>query len=526
MVRRSAPLVTGTAMTMDAKRPRSVALWLSVGMLGLMAVAGAGPSQAAARAAAATGSVSSVRVKPAGGVAVGMAAAPGTPAIGEASTASLHLTPEGDFARLAISVRTVGPVTTAAPLLQVVAVPAAGQSVDVPIPFVVTGPGAGVVQASVTAYDSVGHSIVTRSTRLWVAAGDGGVSQSTRGSLDAAVTALSSARAALPADTYAAALDRLLGGGAVVTTSATAATGPSQAQSAGGTVTISGQVRYTDSAGNTHPVRLAPVEIRDVETVGSVLVTTVNTNATGNFTATVNNDDGTGEGGRDLFLRVLAKSSGFDIQGTAGTHRIDSTVTDNVADGAALTRNLTANNVDDNNTAFSVHDALVTTVAYAASLTGAALPAIVVDFPTADETSNFGDGALHILHLDRFDWDVNLHEFGHYFMNNQGIEDNPGGNHSSSDNLSETDDRGKDAGHPAGLGRGLPHLFRHQPATDHGHGRLRHPQRGRHPLHGHRGLHPRLRPRRALRRHRPRRGQRADGAAGVVGPLRHARRHR
>ncbi len=101
----------------------------------------------------------------------------------------------------------------------------------------------------------------------------------------------------------------------------------------------------------------------------------------------------------------------------------------------------------------------VTTVAYAATLTGAALPAIAVDFPTADETSNFGDGALHILQLDRFDWDVNLHEFGHYFMSNQGIEDNPGGNHSTSDNLSETGGRGKDEGTRLSWGEGFPTYF-------------------------------------------------------------------
>ena len=88
--------------------------------------------------------------------------------------------------------------------------------------------------------------------------------------------------------------------------------------------------------GNIHPVRLAPVEIRDAESVGSVLVTTVNTSATGNYTATVNNDDGAGEGGRDLFIWVLAKSTGFDIQGSAGTQRIDSSVNNNVADSAAL----------------------------------------------------------------------------------------------------------------------------------------------------------------------------------------------
>ena len=446
-------------MRIVARRLTASKLLLSLGMLGLSGVVVAGPGPAVASPTASAVPGGDVFDKLTGGLALAMLTAPGTPTTGGQSTASLRVTPEVGVSGLTIAVTTRGPVRFDGPSSQTLLPPGAGQSSTVPIPFVVTGPGAGMVRASVSALDRAGKPLITRAVTLWLATRGSNVFQSTSGSLDAAIRSLSSARGVLPPDVYAAELDRLLGGSAAAKT-AIAPAGPAVAQSPGGTVSISGQVRYTDSAGNTHPVRLAPVEIRDAESVGSVLVTTVNTNAAGNFTATVNNDDGTpGEAGRDIFIRVLAMSSGFDIQGSTGTQRIDSSVNNDVADGAVLTVNLTANNVADNNTAFAVHDALVTTVAYAATLAGGALPSIVVDFPTPDSTSYFDGTQLHILQLDRFDWDVTLHEFGHYFMSDQNIEDNPGGNHSSSENLSETPGRNKDLGTRLAWGEGFPTYF-------------------------------------------------------------------
>jgi hypothetical protein len=52
---------------------------------------------------------------------------------------------------------------------------------------------------------------------------------------------------------------------------------------------------------------------------------------------------------------------------------------------------------------------------------------------------------------------VTNHEYGHYFMDNQNIENNPGGSHSSSENLSET--RGKDVGTRLAWGEGFPTYF-------------------------------------------------------------------
>jgi len=44
---------------------------------------------------------------------------------------------------------------------------------------------------------------------------------------------------------------------------------------------------------------------------------------------------------------------------------------------------------------------------------------------------------IHVLRLDRFDWDVSMHEFGHYVAKNLGIDRSPGGGHIAGFNLSE-----------------------------------------------------------------------------------------
>ncbi len=104
-----------------------------------------------------------------------------------------------------------------------------------------------MVRASVSALDSAGKPLITRSVTLWMATRGSNVFQSTSGSLDAAVLSLASARGVLPPDVYAAELDRLLGGRAAAKMTMAPA-GPPILMSPGGVVSVSGQVRYTDSA--------------------------------------------------------------------------------------------------------------------------------------------------------------------------------------------------------------------------------------------------------------------------------------
>lgn len=237
--------------------------------------------------------------------------------------------------------------------------------------------------------------------------------------------------------------EQVLAGGATTTNA------PGEATCPRNRICLSGTIRWTDSAGNTHPVASAPVEIRDRERAGSVRVMTVTTNANGRYQARLNNNDGDGTR-RDVFLRVRAEGPGFRI-----AQRIESTVSNNMRLGARV-KSLTANNVNDNNTAFSVQAALVRASTFVKAVNGSLFATVPVIFP--DGSGSFYDGtSLHLLRLDRWDWDVALHELGHYLADRLNIEDNPGGSHSLSDNLSTA--RGKDAGTRLAWGEGWPSFF-------------------------------------------------------------------
>ncbi|MEZ5380931.1 MAG: S-layer homology domain-containing protein [Microthrixaceae bacterium] len=222
-------------------------------------------------------------------------------------------------------------------------------------------------------------------------------------------------------------------------------------------VCISGTVQWTDSAGGKHPVPFAPVQIRDDEQpptgTPSELVTTVTTALDGTYSASVDNNDGAGQGNRDVFVRVLAAGEDFNV----GNQHIQSPVTHEVPTGTELTVNLTANNTTDNNTAFSLQNAMYLGTKYLDTRVPGGLRFLDVVYPDPDG-SFYDRDKLHVLSLDRFDWDVMLHEYGHFVANELDIENNPGGSHSSEDNLSVS--RGSKAiGVPLAFGEGWPTYF-------------------------------------------------------------------
>jgi hypothetical protein len=236
--------------------------------------------------------------------------------------------------------------------------------------------------------------------------------------------------------------DQILGGGASSTESVTE----------GGLcalVCVQGTVLWTDSAGDTYPVDRAPVQIRDQETGQDQVVTTVTTNAAGEYAAIIDNIDGDATG-RDVYVRVLASGPGFTI-----AQRMDSGVTNNVSTGQTVTKNVTANNTADNNTAFSVRAALVIGNDEVVARNGGPLPSVPVVFPS--DGSYFDGSAVNLLAPDRFDWDVTLHEFGHYVSEQLDLDNNPGGFHNDS-NLSDLH-HSKSIGVRLAWGEGWPTYF-------------------------------------------------------------------
>ncbi len=362
-----------------------------------------------------------------------------------------------------------------------------GESRNVLLTVSLPRSGRGLMSLEISASDRAGSSRFGRTATLYTLAHNGTVrvSRQSFGVIEREIVAEEIRKA--PNLAVARSLERSLGKGGIETAepptlpterarrdnalfkSATGlAPGP---LSATGTVRVHGQIRWTDKAGGTHPVPFARVEIRDEEVLGSELVTTVTTDANGTYDVTVNNDDGVNQNGRDIFIRVLSQSDAarvmrpefLEIYFIDSCVRLEGEVCAqrahlDVADGADLVINLTANNVDDNNTAFSIHHAAIEAALYVASIAGTMPASINIEFPsvkTVFSSSSLGSKILLLLR-DRFDWDVIHHEYGHYVQKIYNLADSPGGPHDEL-NLAET--RTKDAGLRLAWGEGWPTFF-------------------------------------------------------------------
>ncbi len=272
----------------------------------------------------------------------------------------------------------------------------------------------------------------------------------------------------------ARALERLLGAGAFeVATGPSAPSAPPPPEDAvvraykgvepapllapGGTVTVHGTIQWRDAFGAAHAAPYVSVEIHDEEAVASDVVRTTMTDVNGNYTVTIDNDDGLGQGGRDIFVRAVSRSGTTRIDpGFLGrTYNLDSSVHPEVADGADLPISLLANNSEDNNTAFSVLAAVVQAELAVYDLLGTFPAGIQTNFPSSPSGSYFqpDTGTLNIDLKDRFDWDVIHHEYCHSLSHTYGLDDEPGGTHSLGENLAER--LGKSAGLRLAWGEGL-----------------------------------------------------------------------
>ncbi|HYF14515.1 MAG TPA: hypothetical protein VD971_05510 [Phycisphaerales bacterium] len=85
--------------------------------------------------------------------------------------------------------------------------------------------------------------------------------------------------------------------------------------------------------------------------------------------------------------------------------------------------------------AFSVFDAMTAAARNHSYLPGTVNNTITAVFPKTAGTSFYNGTLLHILEGDRHDWDVVGHEYGHFLSSLYGMENNPGGGHSSRNNL-------------------------------------------------------------------------------------------
>lgn len=336
-------------------------------------------------------------------------------ALNETTAADLHVRTRIPTGPLQVTVSATGAVVTIGQVAFELAALAPNAEASAAVAYAVSGSGEGQLRVTVTSARGSGSALV------YTLAAAGEALHARTGPLDLRLKRLDRDHAARKIDdaSYAVLLDLTAGGGA-------SERAKSKKSSTSGKV--SGVARWTDRSGATHPIRLARVELRDQgdRTLVSESVTAID----GSYSLPTPRRG-------SFFVRVLCRQPGVEIRSSRGSvQHIDSFAHPTGPD-LDLTLDITANNVEDNNTAFSVAEAILTEDLYIERLRGSGFPSINVIFPSFGTFFYPFVPEIHILQLDRFDWDVSMHEFGHYVAQNLGIDRSPGGGHLPGFNLSE-----------------------------------------------------------------------------------------
>jgi hypothetical protein len=305
-------------------------------------------------------------------------------------------------------------------------VTAADPSREIPVQYAVSGAGPGELHARIVARDESGRLIGPLSTVLHLGSDGAEVVHSNADPKAVELLQLARRRAAnrLSEAGYRDRRSRVAGGGARSVVGWT----PGNAG-----VRIEGQVMWTDSAGHTHPVAVAPVGILDAANPSSPIIGESMTDKQGRYSIRI----------PDAFaasaIQVLVQAAGEDFVILTTEGQVQFIASDVVwcRRGNKVTVDLIATNVDSNNTAFSVHAALSLGTSYVRRRLGHPLEPIYVFFPSFGTFYDPGTPLISLLDLDRFDWDVSLHEYSHHVLKSLGLDESPGGAHGLGINNSE-----------------------------------------------------------------------------------------
>ncbi len=346
------------------------------------------------------------------------------------------------------------------PLLSVPADGAAPLSVQVD--YIVAG-GAGAVTAAVSAIDEDNAALVTEVATVSLLDAHDEVLAGTAGIPALRVASFDRHEAAeAPQEQRAELRAALLDG--VATTNRVAPADALEAERAlalapgPDEVGVEGTVSWTDENGVEHPYRFAELQVWEDDTLsGDDLITTTTTDANGAFAVVVDNNDGVGQGGRDIYVRPRTVGTSFRVVTTGDdVYSLRSPNVNDADGGATYVFTMVGANDDTPGRAMSVHQSMALAVPYVQRVEGT-LRDLDVVYPNGG-TGSFYNGDLEIEEADSWDWDTIHHEYGHFVAEQINIEDNPGGAHNLGDNLSET--RGnKSEGTRLAWGEGWPTYF-------------------------------------------------------------------
>jgi hypothetical protein len=205
------------------------------------------------------------------------------------------------------------------------------------------------------------------------------------------------------------------------------------------TAAIRGRISWQSVNGVSHPVRNVRVEVIDTLTRAVVSVRPDTTDENGEYQILVN----VGPNPRAVLVRAPAVSSSAFVHPLLCTEPWELSLKGfTLNPGESVRVDLDGKGETESNEAFSIIDAIHAIQPYVRTLRGAALPRVEVVFPAEQTVFDPATRVLRLELYDPWDWDVILHEFGHYLSRVENLANHPGGEYLLTENLSRTMSRG------------------------------------------------------------------------------------
>jgi hypothetical protein len=204
-------------------------------------------------------------------------------------------------------------------------------------------------------------------------------------------------------------------------------------------VTIAGRVSWVDARGlgdplAVHPARHVVVDVCDGNLpVGADVMASGESDDMGRFAIQVPDP---GVTPRALYVQARSESNAAALYaiGTDLPYTIESNGLGEASPNAVVTVDLVGSFGTTSNASFSVLDALLDPHRLVERLSSRSVVRVGVEFPSRDGTAYRPDG-MHIGPGDPWDWDVVIHEYGHFIAATFDLDDNPGGPHALDVNL-------------------------------------------------------------------------------------------
>lgn len=214
-------------------------------------------------------------------------------------------------------------------------------------------------------------------------------------------------------------------------------------------ITVYGKIEWKDTSGNIRPARKMRIDVMDDDVAIDDIICITETEEDGTFSISFDNNDGIIENGYDIYVRVLFRNDYFEVFDSIFIYSYNFTnVYENCENGDKLEFNhvfdLTASDVNERDRAISVFQAITYGFEYL-ELVDAKFDYLCVQFESwYTGLTSFYDFALNLMHIhsnDQDNWDVILHEFGHFAADRENFTDYWPANHSLNQN--QNDEHGK-----------------------------------------------------------------------------------